>query len=282
MAYLNTFLLKPFPLLDETKDKWRLIIFMGLFVVVFMNLFVPFNADEWPYANKVIGFFALSGYGIFGAIVLIFSQFVLRPLLGLKTFTYGSFLLFVTSEILLISIVMYLIYGEKMQSYEQIVGEFFLTAKYTSLVSIIPYSSVLLFTLVKKEQEKLKSYTIQRQQEVKEHLLSFRDENGKIMLTIKRDHLLFLKSEDNYTAVYYLTQGKMGKKLIRTNLKKLESENHHAHLLRTHRSYMVNLQNVETINRTQKGYNVALRQLQEMTIPVSSGYKKSFEERMKF
>ena len=156
MAYLNTFLLKPFPLLDETKDKWRLIIFMGLFVVIFMNLFVPFNADEWPYANKVIGFFALSGYGIFGAIVLIFSQFVLRPLLGLKTFTYGSFLLFVTSEILLLSIVMYFIYGEKMQSYEQVVGEFFLTAKYTSLVSIIPYSSVLLFTLVKKEQEKLK------------------------------------------------------------------------------------------------------------------------------
>ena len=110
--------------------------------------------------------------------------------------------------------------------------------------------------------------------------LLFKDENDKIILAIKPKQLLFLKSENNYTSVFYLQNQKVEKKLIRTNLKKLENELQHPELLRIHRSYMINLQSIIGIHREKRGFQIQLAQLPEMPLKVSETYKKAFEAKI--
>ena len=106
---------------------------------------------------------------------------------------------------------------------------------------------------------------------------NFKDENGKIMLAIKPQQLLFLKSENNYTAIYYLQNEKVEKKLIRTNLKKLESElEAFPNLQRIHRSYMVNLKNIASVQRIKRSFQIKMTHLPDMPLKVSETYKAVF------
>lgn len=103
------------------------------------------------------------------------------------------------------------------------------------------------------------------------------DENEKPILTVKPSCLLFLKSEDNYVSVFFLRNKEVKKDIVRTSLKKLEQELPIPPLLRTHRSYMVNIDQLATVNKKHKGYEIWLNGLTSGPIPVSASYRKTFE-----
>ena len=108
----------------------------------------------------------------------------------------------------------------------------------------------------------------------------FKDENGKIMLAIRLEQILFLKSENNYTSIFYLQNEKVERELIRTNLKKLESELRYPDLIRIHRSYMINLQNLSSVQRKKGGFQIQLKQLPDLFLKVSDTYKNAFEAKI--
>ena len=272
-------LIAPFTLLDSQRDRLFLIIFCGVFATFFINFYEPLNIRNWNHDSALGNFLTIWSAGILGAIVLSITQFIIRPLLNLNTFNIGQFILWVLLEFLLIAILMFILYGESKFPFWE---EFFLTFRYTISLTTIPYFLACLLIAVIKLSNK-----VEVEKEVKIPIVpleqySFKDENGKVMLALKPTQLLLLKSENNYISIFYLENEKVEKKLIRTNLKKLESElTEFPYLLRVHRSYMVNLEKIASVHRKKGSFQIQLVQLPEMPLKVSETYKQIFETQIK-
>ncbi len=282
---LVDFLGSPFTLLDSKGDKLFLIIFCGIFATFFINFYEPLNISTWHHDSKIGNFLTIWTAGLLGAIILSITQFILRPKFKLFTFTVGQFLLWVFFEFFLLAILFFVLYGESVFPFWK---EFFLVFRYTISLTIIPYFLACLIIAVKKLSNPIKvkeapaiSTPIPKPTPpLAQH--AFKDENGKIMLAIKPTQLLLLKSENNYTSVFFLQNEKIEKKLIRTNLKKLESElTEFPYLLRIHRSYMVNLENNASVQRKKGSFQILLTHLPEMPLKVSETYKAFFEAQIK-
>ena len=84
------------------------------------------------------------------------------------------------------------------------------------------------------------------------HLLVFISENGKERVSVEPARLLYIESQDNYSAIYFLKGESISRKLIRSTLKRLEKDNKTPFLLRCHRSYLHNFEMAEAAMRKQK------------------------------
>ncbi len=272
-----TWLHQPFELLNTKSQKWLLIISSGVFVIIFMNIYLPFDIHNWYKNSPTPLFITLSGFGIIGMLFLAFSQFVLRPLFPIATFTNLGFMLWFLLEITFLALVMLLIYGSIEDTLSEFSTDFFLAFRYTFLVIIIPYLITLFY--IKSQQSALaaESRNSSAQQVHNSQLVHFYDENQALKFSVDHNNLLYIKSADNYVAIHYLKDEKIFKELVRTNLKKLSEELTNTSILRIHRSTMVNVEKILTTKKTAKGYQLILRHLPEETFQVSRNFQENIQ-----
>ena len=100
-------------------------------------------------------------------------------------------------------------------------------------------------------------------------------------MAIDLDELLYIKSADNYVAVYFFKDDKVRKELVRTTLKRLETELDEYPIRRCHRSYMVNINKISVSMKSNQGLSLALKNYSDEVIPVSKNYKAFFTRLMK-
>lgn len=274
---IRNYLTSPFTLLDSLADRWFLVIFCGFFATFFINFYQPLNIDKWNYDSTLGNLLTVWSAGGIGALLLSFTQFVLRPQLKLATFKVGQFLGWVLLEFFLLTILFYGLFGE---SYLPFWQEFLSVFRLTVSLTIIPYFLACLLIAVKNLSAIVKKESTKTTSPLKQQI--FNDENGKIILALNPTQLLLLKSENNYTAVFFIQNEKVEKKLIRTNLKKLEAElAAFSYLLRIHRSYMINLEKIESVEKKKGSFHIQLMQLPEMLLKVSETYKSNFKASLK-
>ena len=169
------------------------------------------------------------------------------------------------------SVISTLIYGDQ--------GSFFLnelltTLRYTSLILFLPYTFSLLL-LSSFFGTKLENVTTPEQPKV--DLFHFTDEKNQTQMSIKPSHVLYLESSDNYVTIYYTDDGVVKKELVRNTLKRVESEFVDKGLMRCHRSFIINIQNIETIKKVARSYQIKLKNT-DMFIPVSKSFIPQVKE----
>ena len=92
---------------------------------------------------------------------------------------------------------------------------------------------------------------------------------------------LFAKAEGNYVDIYIGKDAGVERLIKRISIKNLESQlTSMPYILRTHRSYLVNLHYVRNITGNAQGYRLGFRELDEMAL-VSRNMIPSFEEKYK-
>ena len=200
------------------------------------------------------------------------TQLVLRKVFKLEKFLLKQFVVWVVFEFLILGLAMYLLFGE---SHVPFVEEFLLIMKYTASIAFLPYFLACLILSVYQLSTKVKDISVVKNQ-LSKHVM-FKEENEKIGLSVQSDDLLYLQSENNYTSIYYLENERLTKKLIRTNLKKLESELTGTSLLRIHRSYMINLNKISNIQKKKGAYQLQLMHVTNSDFKVSDSYVQEFE-----
>lgn len=94
------------------------------------------------------------------------------------------------------------------------------------------------------------------------------------ILRLRPDQLIALSAANNYVTVYYLEEGSLRKKLLRSTLKKMQLEV--PLLLRVHRSHLINPHHF----LEWKGTSTAV--LTQLEIPVTQAYKKGLLDRLQF
>ena len=99
-------------------------------------------------------------------------------------------------------------------------------------------------------------------------------ENPKNNIKIPLYSIFFISSADNYVDVHFFKNEKYTHVLVRNTLTSLTGTfNPNLPIIRCHRSYMINLGNVEKVIRKTTGYFVKIRHF-ESPLPVSRKYSK--------
>lgn len=145
--------------------------------------------------------------------------------------------------------------------------------------------SLLLFIITSINIERLKNIYNKRSRNLTDHLslVDHEDETVKIITSVKSDdfdlllsNFLYAKSDKNYTEIFLSD----GKSLKRLTLKSLEDQlTRFAFICKTHRSFLVNLNKIESIKGNTQGYKIVLKNHPEI-VPVSRSMIPKFESQL--
>ena len=262
------FLNNSFSLLDRKKDRYFLVITVLAFSIFFINVFKPWNIGRWYSDSPIIQFLRLSSYGFISSLILLLTQFPLRKLLHQQTFKLKNYLLWILIEIVLISLVYIFLYGNPIGNF---INDFLFSLKYTVLGILLPYSFALLLIYYKKHSEEIEQLKNKLSGTDKNRLLTFTDDKGKPRFSVRSKDFLYIESTDNYVTVTFILEGKLQRKLLRNTMKNMESQIGSQSILRCHRSFMVNTQNVDFVQKENKKLFLHLNS-SETIIPVSEKY----------
>ncbi len=268
------FLNKKFGLLDQKRDRFLLIIIILIFSIFFINAFKPWNIGRWYSDSELIRFLRLSSYGVVVGLVLLFTQFPLRKIFKIERFSLKTYILWLIIEIIIISLVYIFLYGNPLGNF---VNDFLFSLKYTLLGILIPYSFALLVIYYKKHREQIEELQNKISKPTEKKLLAFKDDKNKIKFSVLTKDLLYIESTDNYVSVFYNLEGKLQRQLLRNTMKNMEEMLKESSIIRCHRSFMVNSENVAFVKKTGKKINLKIHSI-DKTIPVSEKYLSLFLE----
>jgi DNA-binding LytR/AlgR family response regulator len=185
-------------------------------------------------------------------------------------------------EMGLMAIIFEIAYSPPMRTLQAQTSEFLLTLWQIGFVVVVPYTLFLWYAQIKQKMSSFREeiqYSIKKAGTVgNSELLILNGENNKVVLAIKYNQLLYIKSAGNYLELFYFTGEKINKELIRMSFKELDEILTDPKIIRVHRSYMVNTLYINSAKKTKKGYALNIQYIPEEKIPVSYGYKTQFEK----
>jgi DNA-binding LytR/AlgR family response regulator len=145
----------------------------------------------------------------------------------------------------------------------------------TSMILLLPYAILWLYFSWQDKNNLLKKMAIEDQnpENHRKNVIAFPDEKGEQKITIMLENLLYIESSDNYVTIHYLNKSKLSHFLIRNTLKWMdENLTKNSQLVRCHRSYIVNLDNVKVLRKNKGGIFMELDVVNTPDIPVSNSY----------
>lgn len=252
----------------------RLILLTALFALVFINIYKPFSSSSW-YSVSEFKFFVFSSLIILtGVLVVVISRIVMYYW-GLKhEITIGGYALWILLEIFFMSL-FYTIYTLVLNPEREYLSAFKESSINTSLVLLLPYSVLHLYFSYKEKERQLRLLEEDRAEAAnKLSVFSFYDEKHELRLSVKRSNLLYIESADNYVCIWYLNKGVLTKFMLRNSLKAIEESLAETNVLRCHRSYMVNFDQVKVIRREKDGVYLELGVEKVPDIPISKTYSE--------
>ncbi|WP_162274027.1 LytR/AlgR family response regulator transcription factor [Polaribacter reichenbachii] len=143
------------------------------------------------------------------------------------------------------------------------------------LLIILPLNLQRLLKIYQKRATKLNIKKVSNSQNLDSVYInsSINSENFNLHI----HSFLFAKVDGNYAEIYTKSKNNFNKKLIRLSLKELEVQlKDFNFIFKTHRSYLVNLNQIKTVNGNAQGYKIKLHNFTS-EIPVSRSKIKEFD-----
>jgi len=272
----------PFPQIEKPKERFWFSVMVAVFIYIFLLVFQPFGIDRITYNKPVflLGYFSITLFVLLVNYFVIFSLF--PKFFNPDTWTIGKMLLMTSLEILVITILNWLYTGYFAQYIlvDISLSKFFL---YTFSIGIVTLIIVVLASehyLNHRNCQLAEHLSIQLDTKQKEipNELYFISDNQNESFGIRSNQLLCVKAEGNYCNVFYVENEQVTNRLIRTSLKKLENKfQNFSEIKRCHKSYMVNLKNIENVSGNARNYTFHIAHL-PFTIPVSRSFPQQIIE----
>lgn len=270
------FLDEPFPFfLNDNGKNTILILVTSTFVVFFLALYTPFdNPNNNPTANI--------GWGVF-CFVALYANLILLPkvfpnVFELTRWTLLKYILFNVWLLLSIGVLFTVINSLLYHCDMSYVALFLKTQREVVLTGLLP---LIVVTVLAKNN--LLKQNLADAVETNKTLHEIEDirekpklQDNKITLStdtsetfsLKLTELVYAAAVDNYTEIYWRSEGKVAVKLLRATLKNIEAQLHNQFMVRCHRSYLINVQEIESISGNTNGYKLKMKNT-ETEIPVS-------------
>ncbi len=289
---------QPYPSHESPGRQLRTAALIGLFVGLFLLLFQPFGIGIWETSSKTL---KILGFGLVTFIITTFA-FIVLPRLFPRQFsderwTVGREILLIIGNILLIAVANRL-YQEWLLQLEGISSgvSWLSVILITFLLGIFPTAAGVLFSYIRQ----LKKYSESAAQFAPHPpsplppanpvepssdapvnpSITLMADNEKDTLMLNATDLLLVESSDNYCTVVYQQGAKISKLLLRSSLSRLAGQINQPHIVRCHRSYLVNLDRIEHITGNAQGYKLHLTD-GDFIVPVSRQYNDTLVAELK-
>ena len=188
-------------------------------------------------------------------------------------------LLWIAGELVLISfiltIIASLINADENLEFYNLLGR--VSFNITTIL-VIPYAGTTLILMLRERRQQIEALReyIEKQEETRQEKtenMNFYALGGKLAFSTHRDNVLYIESADNYCNIHYLNEGKEDTFILHNSLKNLDNRTKYSGLLRCHRGYMVNIDNVKLLRKEKDGLVIELSQGVK-AIPVSRTYNE--------
>ncbi len=265
--------------LQSTERKFYLVFTMVVFAFVFVHIFEPFGMYINHSSTTEDIFVEISIAMIVAFVVLLVSQFALRELFKIKKISVITAILWFGFEAILVASAWTLLYIIEHNSVQNILEDWTTNLLFYILVMLIPYSLYLIYIAVTDRFKELKSAQEKKQtstNEVREFTIT--DETSKTHLTLNENNLLYIQSANNYLEIHYLKEGVPNNQLIRNSIKAIETIFAGSKIIRCHRSFMVNTSQIELAKKAGSSYQLQLKKLENIQIPVSKSYQSELKK----
>jgi hypothetical protein len=272
--FLNT----SFPFIKSFRHQFLIGITLGVFIGFLVIFLEPMGANNYsnPYKNL---YFA--GYG--GIVFLSYLFFVSLSNVYTHFLHVWKWLEELLFSFLFIStvIIIAFFYTELCinKSTERLQLDWFLWWYQNMFLSFGVLVSILMIVLRRyygvkpvSKEKRIHPETIPN-----EALIRIKGQLKKDVLECALTDVVFVKSEDNYVSIFYITSGGIKEKMLRGTLKHIHSQV--PMLIRVHRSFIVNLTHVEELRGNAQNGKVYLKGI-ETPIAVSKTYFESIRNEL--
>lgn len=279
---MNIFQGKVPPFMYRKSNLISLVAFTAAFALLFINLYHPFNSTDWYPISKFEYFMYSSLLTLTGVMVVVISRVIMFFYTKKKTISYFHFALWILAEIFSMSL-FYTFISFTLDNSRDFWVVLNSSAQNTSLVLLLPYTISTLFFAWDEKNRQLKELkkinedasfpeVLEDGAVVKPNIVSFLDDRGDVKLSIKKDSLLYVESADNYVYIWYDAKKGVTKFLLRNTLKNIEDRFTGTNVIRCHRSYIVNFDQVKVAKKSRVGIVLDLGIDGVPEIPVSKSY----------
>ena len=268
--------------LYEKGNIIRLILFTALFALLFINIFQPFGSRNWYPEVSDFNYFVFSSLIILtGMLVVVISRMFMLYFVRAHSINFWQFSVWILFEILAMSLfyALFTKFIPKEGMNRDFMEIFRKSTINTGLILLLPYSISWLYFSWKEKNSLLEN--IEKVETALENhtksMIAFPDEKGELKISIMQENILYIDSADNYATIHYLNKSKLSHYMLRNTLKWMD-ENliKDTLLVRSHRSYIVNLDKVKVLRKTKTGIFIELDAENTPDIPVSKTYYERF------
>lgn len=262
------------------------VLFVLAFSVFFMLIYTPFSTTAWfsfrdiEHSGMTVAFFLVAVAFVF---ISKLAMFAVQNRINLSLIQYA---LWVVTEIVVISLFYtYFTYIFVPPLEDDVWHILFKAFGCILLIMVIPYTIITLYAAYRAKNEELQmlQYEMALANEPSvayPSLVNLYDYNGTLKLTINSDSLYYMESQDNYVRIFYENQGKLQSYMLRCRTKTIEESLVDTSMVRCHRSYMVNVVNINHIRKEGKSRYIVLTNNSIKPIPVSKSYFKNLIEKI--
>ncbi|CAM1344300.1 LytR/AlgR family response regulator transcription factor [Tenacibaculum amylolyticum] len=241
---------------------WTLLLsfFLGFSVFYILYFFEAYGIQKGVSYSGHTHFFRSVSFGVLTFVFWFLLEIWVKPRFNIKK--QKDYVIWYVFLVLLGTQLTFLLFNFFWNWQEWNLTAYLLIVKEYPLMIAFPLT---LYLVVKKSIKEIA---------IKDDYLSFQSSNGKDKLKIKVQDFFYANASENYITIVYVSNKTLQKHLIRKTLKLLEEElKVNSQIVRCHRSYIVNRNNVQNIKQI-KG-KVAL-EIGEASIPVSKQFHSSF------
>ena len=261
-----------------SKKYFKIYLGISISVFLFILFFQPFPTINSEFENKQL-FFAGYGLIIFSTqiiIQIIFQRHLIHyESVGEENSLINSVYFFSQVAITTLAFVFYIRYvGNTGITFNIVLRAVVISLSVPvslylkNSISAIRGKYKKLFEETRQMQDKLKQFS----ENYSNRFIELDSENESDNVKIQVSEIIYLKSADNYVEVGFREGGEIRKKMIRNTLKNIEKQlKEFNNFVRTHRSFIVNIQFIKKLNKNFNTYWLTLDETQ-VTIPVSRQY----------
>ncbi len=283
MRFLRKFLQQPYSFYLEGKKLWQIMLVIYILAQIYNSFVHPYVVylPEMNFPPLVIEFI----HSIIPSLVILYMALLLRAFPRLtENWTLRKELALFVCILLQVGIIDFLIRdiiydNPENWSWHYLKEEIFNTML-AGLLLVTPVISINLNIQLLKNQERAE----QLNEQISEHALTSPGHMVQIKtplisetFDLNPSQLLYVRAEGNYLHFHLQNLPPLLKRMTLNSLEDLLK--HDPHLLRTHRSYLLNLRFIEKVTGNAQGYKVKLKNFAE-TVPVSRNYLEVFDQRM--
>lgn len=262
----------------EMKSIWLFLATMLVVTLLFIVFYQPasFLRTEEPVSNLNIYIYTVimvaSGAGMF-----VISRMLLFYVQKKTTMEFFHFIIWMAVELIVISVLLtviaFFLGNEAQLPFSDMLWR--VSLDFLSVIAVPYIISVLVFYL--DDRRRLVQSLRHRLEMQADQLLpegeniNFYDRGGKLAFSTRRTNVLYIEAANNYSNIHYINEGKEDTFILRNSLKMLDDPEKYKGLLRCHRGFIVNIENVKLLRKDKEFLVLELTQ-GSRAIPVSDSY----------